>query len=61
MAENTRRDFIVRSVLGTAAILVYPPSRVLGVNDRVRVGMIGVDGWPQAILSAGDRAAIASR
>jgi hypothetical protein len=61
MAENTRRDFIKRSALGTAAMLVYPPSRVLGANDRVRVGMIGVGGWPQAILSAGDRAAIASR
>jgi hypothetical protein len=61
MAENTRRDLIKRSALGTAAMLFYPPSRVLGANDRVRVGMIGVGGWPQAILSAGDRAAIASR
>jgi hypothetical protein len=61
MAENTRRDFMKRSALGIAAMLVYPPSRVLGANNRVRVGMIGVGGWSQAFLSTGDRAAIASR
>jgi predicted dehydrogenase len=50
MAENTRRDFIKRSALGTAAMFVYPPSRVLGANDRVRVGMIGVGGRGQDLL-----------
>src|SRR6201997_1690886 len=50
MAENTRRDFIKASALGTAAMLVYPPSRVLGANDRVRVGMIGVGGRGQELL-----------
>jgi predicted dehydrogenase len=50
MAENTRRDFIKRSALGTAAMLVYPSSRVLGANDRVRVGMIGVGGRGQDLL-----------
>src|SRR6202521_2080899 len=50
MAENTRRDFIKRSALGMAAMLVYPPSRVLGANDRVRVGMIGVGGRGQELL-----------
>src|ERR1700687_36925 len=50
MAENTRRDFIKRSALGTAAMLVYPSSRVLGANDRVRVGMIGVGGRGQELL-----------
>jgi len=50
MAENTRRDFIKRGALGTAAMLVYPPSRVLGANDRVRVGMIGVGGRGQELL-----------
>jgi predicted dehydrogenase len=50
MAENTRRDFIWQSVLGTTAMLVYPPSRVLGANDRVRVGMIGVGGRGQELL-----------
>src|SRR6266478_4024175 len=50
MAENTRRDFIKRNALGTAAMLVYPPSRVLGANDRVRVGMIGVGGRGQELL-----------
>jgi predicted dehydrogenase len=50
MAENTRRDFIKQSALGTAAMLVYPPSRVLGANDRVRVGMIGVGGRGKELL-----------
>src|SRR5438874_4915820 len=50
MAENTRRDFIKRSALGTAAMLAYPPSRVLGANDRVHIGMIGVGGRGQELL-----------
>ena len=50
MAKNTRRDFVKQSVLGTAALLAYPPARVLGANDRVRVGMIGVGGRGQELL-----------
>jgi predicted dehydrogenase len=50
MAEHTRRDFVKQTVLGTAAFLAYPPSRVLGANDRVRVGMIGVGARGQELL-----------
>jgi len=51
MAENTRRDFIKRTALGTAAMLAYPPSsRALGANDRIRVGMIGVGGRGEDLL-----------
>jgi predicted dehydrogenase len=50
MAENTRRDFIKQSALGTAAMLVYPPASVLGANDRVRVAMIGVGGRGEELL-----------
>ncbi|HYT23428.1 MAG TPA: Gfo/Idh/MocA family oxidoreductase [Candidatus Polarisedimenticolia bacterium] len=50
MAKNTRRDFVKQSVLGTAALLAYPSARVLGANDRVRVGMIGVGGRGQELL-----------
>lgn len=39
---QTRRTFLKKAALGTAAVLAYPPSTVLGANDRVRVGMIGV-------------------
>ncbi len=39
MQEKTRRDFIKQTTLGTAAMLAYPPARVLGANDRVRIGM----------------------
>src|SRR6202158_4407049 len=50
MGEKTRRDFIKQTGLATAAFMVYPPSRVLGANDRVRVGMIGVGGRGQELL-----------
>src|ERR1700752_2972400 len=50
MANNTRRDFLKHTALGTAALLVYPTSRVLGANDRVRVGMIGVGNRGQDLL-----------
>ncbi len=49
MAENTRRDFI-KTAAGTAALLAYPPANVLGANDRVRVGMIGVGARGQELL-----------
>ena len=42
MTDQTRRTFLKQAALGTAAVLAYPPSTVLGANDRVRVGMIGV-------------------
>ena len=42
MTDQTRRTFLKEAALGTAAILAFPPSTVLGANDRVRVGMIGV-------------------
>ena len=40
--EPSRRTFLKRAAMGTAAVLAYPTARVLGANDRVRVGMIGV-------------------
>src|SRR5712671_7806393 len=44
-----RRDFIKQAAIGTAAFMVFP-SRVLGANDRVRVGMIGVGGRGNELL-----------
>src|ERR1700745_1365931 len=41
MLTHTRRTFLKQAAMG-AAVLAYPPSKVLGANDRVRVGMIGV-------------------
>src|ERR1039458_9847172 len=40
--DHTRRTFLKQAAMGTAAMLAYPASTVLGANDRVRVGMIGV-------------------
>src|SRR6202049_4211058 len=42
MTDQTRRTFLKQAALGTAAVLAYPTARVLGANDRIRVGMIGV-------------------
>jgi len=42
MTDQSRRTFLKQAALGTAAVLAFPPSRVLGANDRVRVGIIGV-------------------
>jgi len=41
MTTNSRREFMKQAALGTAAVLTYPTSRVLGANDRIRVGLIG--------------------
>lgn len=49
MTDNSRRDFIRTAALGAAAILAAP-SHVLGANDRVRVGMIGVGARGQDLL-----------
>jgi predicted dehydrogenase len=50
MSENSRRSFIKQAALGTAAFLAYPTTKVLGANDRVRVGMIGAGGRGQDLL-----------
>src|ERR1700737_820581 len=50
MTDNTRRDFLKQAGLGTAAFLACPTSRVLGANDRIRVGMIGVGNRGQELL-----------
>src|SRR5229473_2085228 len=42
MTDHTRRTFLKQAAMGTAAVLAYPTSTVLGANDRIRVGMIGV-------------------
>ena len=50
MANNTRREFLKQTAAGTAVLFAYPPSSVLGANDRVRVGMIGVGNRGQDLL-----------
>jgi predicted dehydrogenase len=48
--RNTRRDFLKQAAIGAAIAAAYPSARVLGANDRVRVGMIGVGGRGQELL-----------
>src|SRR4030088_2825354 len=50
MTDNTRRDFLKQAALGTAAFVAYPTSPVLGANNRIRVGMIGVGNRGQELL-----------
>ena len=50
MTNSTRRDFLQKASVGAAVLLAYPPSRVLGANDRLRVGMIGVGNRGQDLL-----------
>ena len=50
MTGSTRRGFLKQAALGTAAFLAYPHSSVLGANDRVRVGMIGLGDRGQDLL-----------
>ena len=47
--NETRRDFIKKTAAG-AALLAATPARILGANDRVRVGMIGVGARGQELL-----------
>jgi len=49
MTDSTRREFIKATAVGAAGLLASP-SRVLGANDRVRVGMIGVGARGQDLL-----------
>src|SRR5271169_2638995 len=49
--DHTRRTFLKQAALGTAAVLAYPTSTVLGANDRIRVGMIGVGDRGNDLLS----------
>lgn len=41
MTDQNRRTFLKQAAVG-AAVLAYPSATVLGANDRIRVGMIGV-------------------
>jgi predicted dehydrogenase len=50
MPRNTRRTFLKQAAIGTAAALTYPSARILGANDRIRVGMIGVGGRGTELL-----------
>ena len=51
MSNDTRRDFIRKtSLVAGGALLATTPARVLGANERVRIGMIGVGGRGHELL-----------
>src|SRR5215207_6580366 len=45
-----RRQFLKEAAAGTAISLAYPTSRVLGANDRVRLGIIGPGARGQELM-----------
>jgi len=49
MANGTRRDFLKQAALASSAFALYPP-RILGANDRVRIGMIGAGARGQELI-----------
>src|SRR3984893_16098302 len=63
MANNSRREFIRQAAIGAAALAAYPPSRVVGESEPVRVGMIGVGGrgqeWLKQVLGVPDAQLVA--
>ena len=51
----SRRTFIKQALGGSAALAAYgmfPAGRVLGANDRIRIGLIGAGGRGQEIFKA---------
>src|SRR5438309_2032827 len=48
--STPRREFLKQAAIATAA-LMYSPSQILGANNRVHVGMIGVGGRGQDLLN----------
>ncbi len=42
--EQTRRDFLKTAAAGSAVLTASSQTRVLGANDRINVGIIGVGG-----------------
>lgn len=45
-----RRQFLKQAALGAAVGLGYPTARVLGANERVRLGIIGAGGRGQELM-----------
>jgi len=45
-----RRQFIKQATTAAAIGLVYPSARVLGANDRVRLGIIGPGARGQELM-----------
>jgi predicted dehydrogenase len=50
--EQTRRDFLKTTAAGAAVMTAASRNRVMGANDRINVGMIGVGGMGSGHLNA---------
>jgi len=48
--NSTRREFLKHAAVGGALAVISPAARVLGANERVRVGMIGAGARGQELL-----------
>ena len=52
MNRITRRSFLKTSAAASALAVNFVPSRVFGANDRVRIGIAGINGRGQSHMNA---------
>ena len=52
MNRITRRSFLKTSAAASALAVNFVPSRVFGANDRVRIGIAGINGRGQSHMGA---------
>ena len=52
MNHVTRRSFLKTSAAASALAVNFVPSRVFGANDRVRIGIAGINGRGQSHMNA---------
>ena len=52
MNQITRRSFLKTSAAASALAVNFVPSRVFGANDRVRIGIAGINGRGQSHMGA---------
>ncbi len=52
MNKINRRSFLKTSAAASALAVNFVPSRVFGANDRVRIGVAGINGRGQSHMGA---------
>ena len=52
MNQITRRSFLKTSAAASALAVNFVPSRVFGANERVRIGVAGINGRGQSHMGA---------
>lgn len=50
--KQTRRDFFKTTAATTGVMAVGSRANMLGANERINVGIIGVGGWASGIYAS---------